>query len=112
MRAAARLHARERQLQRHDELAPKVDDVGLFNARKGRLDTYRRAQSRGERVRHGVEKLRGRIGKWIAGKGPDKNAGEAPARHEDGCLRQQDDVAAFDVDVLVRRVVCGPRIAQ
>ena len=54
-----------------------------------------------------VEECRCGIGEWISGERTNQDPIDAVACHVDRRLREQDDVAALDVDILVRRVVPG-----
>ena len=73
MHAVAGLHARQRQLERHAERDPHLDDVRLVQRRKRRRDRDRRAETERQRARHGLEEVRRRIGKRIAGERADQH---------------------------------------
>jgi hypothetical protein len=112
MQAILRLHAGQRQLERHAKFDPLSDDIPLVQRCKGRLDGDRRAKPERQRARHGGEKVRRRIRKRVACERPEQHARDAVLRHVDRRLRQQDDVPALQINVFVRRVERGRRAAD
>ena len=83
---------------------PHLDDIRLVQRRKRCRDLDRRREPDRQRARHGLEEDRRCIWKRIASQRPHHHDRNPSTRHVDGRLRQQNDVAAVEIDVLVGRV--------
>ena len=109
MRRARWVHARERQLERHPKPRADLHHIFLVQLRERRGDFDRRGQPERERRVQRREELRRGVGKRIPGQRGHDDARDVAACGVDGGLRQQRDVAAVQVDILVGRVVGGRR---
>ena len=111
--AAGRVHARERQLERHAEPRPQANHVFLVQPGEGRLDADLVGEAQRQRARHRGRRTaasRRERGFRPADRG---RAGRSPRRAQSTPrLRQQQAFAAGQVDVLVRRVVRRGRAAE
>ncbi len=102
-----RVHAGERQLERHAELDAEPDHLALVHRRKRRDDLDRLCETKRQRARHCREELGRGIGKRIARERTDRDAADAMAGAVDRSLGEQHDVAPLEVDVFIRRVERG-----
>ena len=84
---------------------PITSDLSIVGKRRDDLDCGR--ESERQRSRQRREELWRRVRKRVAGEWSDIETRETCASHEHGRLRQQDDVAAFEVDVFIGRVEPG-----
>ena len=105
MQARRRLHARQRQLQRDAQRPTRAGSRPPCAVRKAapRSAIGVREPDR-QRLRNASKNAGRGVGERIAGERADQTRAIFRARHEDRRLGQQHDVAAFEVDVLVRCV--------
>ena len=109
---ADRVHARQRQFERHAQLDAESNDVLLVNARERCGDLERRGSSPSDIARAIASKKSGvASGNGLPGSGPSTSRSMPAPRAQHRGLRDEHDVAAFEIDVLVGRVV-GRRLCR
>ena len=107
-RSLVGLHARQREFERHAELDAQADDVLLVQDGERRRDVETGAPDPATSPRAmRAKELRGRVGKGIAGERTRARGARAEPRAQHRGLGDEHDVAAFEIDVFVRRVVGG-----
>ena len=85
--------------------APSLITSSLCRAVSGVTIAMRAPEAERQRARHRVEEFRRRVRKRVVGERAQGEPGTPQTRAQHGGLREQHDVAAFEVDVLVGRVV-------
>jgi hypothetical protein len=112
MEPAFRVHAGKGQLQRNAELEPHRNHLGFVFGRERRIDTNRLRETERQRVSHRVEKFRCCVRKRVSRQRPQRDASDPVLRAIDPRFREEDDVAAGQVDILIRRVECRRLTAE
>ena len=109
----SRVHARQRQLQRHAELDSKPDHVGFVSSRANGVSMRMSCASPRPSARAIASKNSGvASGNGLPASGPRAMRPMPLLRTVDRRLREEHDVASGQIDVLVRRVEGGRLAAQ
>ena len=104
--APRRVHARQRQLERHAECRAERDDVFLVHRFERPRDRRAGDRARARGPRPSAAKNAGRAsGNGLPASGPSAMRPMPCSRAQDGRLGEQQQVAADEVHVFVRRVV-------